>query len=104
MFRCKFILPPKTEVLMTPKALWQLIKDVVEWDKDIRTIQAEIDAVSKGIQKGQTAISQKEADLQNKKQAFFTAQKTAQLTELNLDTVKDAEKQKRDRLESVKNQ
>lgn len=89
---------------MMHKSLWQQLKDVVDCDKQITTLQSNIDHLEKEIKHDQQQNVILQNDINEKKHILFTTQKELQLKELHANELKDKEDHKRAQLDTVKDQ
>ncbi len=80
---------------MTRKSLWQHIKELVECDKKIITIQEDIQHVKHGLADDQRLTTQHEAALGEKQRLVHTLQKDLKLKELAATELKGQEDRKR---------
>ena len=89
---------------MTTKTVWQQLKDLVECDQKIVTIQQEIAHAKNGLERDLSAENKCERALQEKKQLVFDLQKSINLKELSSKELKEKEEHRRSQLETVKGQ
>src|SRR3989304_8610606 len=89
---------------MTAKTLWQQLKDLVECDQKIATIQNEITDAQKGIERDHSSENKGERILKEKQQYVFSMQKNINLKELSAKEPKEKEDRRRSQLETVKDQ
>lgn len=80
---------------MTEKSLWQQIKEVVDCDKTIATLQNDIKALELGLAKDRQQGSVRENLAKEKQRTLFNLQKELQLKELNTKDLKAKEDRKR---------
>ncbi len=89
---------------MTGKSLWQQIKDVVDHDKKIVALQADIDQISKAIVTEQLQAQTLNKRIEDKQRVLFATQKDFQLKDLRFKELNDAEKNKRKHFDAAKGQ
>ncbi|MFA6535492.1 MAG: hypothetical protein WCS92_04505 [Candidatus Babeliales bacterium] len=89
---------------MSGKALWQNLKDLVDFDKKILKLKNDIDSTKKSLNDDSIQISRLKVSLENKSQFCLQMQKNVDSFELDSKTFEEEEKAKKVKLDSVKNQ
>ena len=89
---------------MAGKALWQNLKDLVDFDKKILKLKNDIDSTKKSLNDDSVQISKLKVLLESKSQFCLQMQKNVDSFELDSKTFEDDEKAKQFKLDSVKNQ
>lgn len=89
---------------MISKTLWQSLNQLVTYDQELIQHSATIIEKKKNIADLHHKISELTQQLTNLKEALLTAQKDADMLQLQANSLRDDEKYKRERLEKVKDQ
>jgi len=89
---------------MVGKALWQNLKDLVDFDKKIFKLKSDIDSTKKSLNDDSVLISKLKVLLESKKQLCAQLQKNVDFFELDSKTFEEDEKAKSLKLDSIKNQ
>ena len=89
---------------MVGKTLWQNLKDLVDFDKNIFKLKDEIDSIKNAANKDSEQIPKLKISLDSKKQVLLQLQKNIDSLEIDAKFFDEEEKTKRARLENIKNQ
>jgi hypothetical protein len=89
---------------MSGKALWQNLKDLVDFDKKIFKLKNDIDSTKKSLNDDADQISKLKVLLESKKQRCLQLQKSVDSFELDSKTFEEDEKAKSAKLDNVRNQ
>ena len=89
---------------MIGKALWQNLKDLVDFDRNVLKIKNDIDSTNKSLNVDADQIAKLKVSLDHKKQICLQLQKRIDSIELESKVFEEAEKSKRDTLDNVRNQ
>ncbi len=89
---------------MAGKALWQNLKDLVDFDKKILKLKNDIDSTKKSLNDDSVQISKLKALLESKSKLCLQMQKNVDSLELESKTFEEEEKAKKIKLDSVRNQ
>ena len=85
---------------MVGKALWQNLKDLVDFDKKIHKLKNDIDSTKKSLNEDVDQISKLKNLIESKKQLCAQLQKKVDSFELDSKTFEEEEKAKREKLAS----
>lgn len=89
---------------MVGKALWQNLKDLVDFDKKIFKLKSDIDSTKKSLNDDELNISKLKVLLESKNQLCLQMQKSVDAFELDSKTFEEDEKAKSAKLDHVRNQ
>lgn len=89
---------------MVGKTLWQNLKDLVDFDKNIFKLKDEIDSTKKSANHDTDQIPKLRALLENKKNVWIQLQKNIDTLELESKSFEEEEKSKKEKLDNVKSQ
>jgi predicted nucleic acid-binding Zn-ribbon protein len=89
---------------MVIKALWQNLKDLVDFDKKVFKLTSEIDSTKKAADQDTNQIPKLRALLEDKKLVWTHLQKNIDSLELDAKLFEEEEKSKKEKLDHIKNQ
>jgi predicted nucleic acid-binding Zn-ribbon protein len=89
---------------MSGKALWQNLKDLVDFDKKIFKLKSDIDSTKKSLNDDAAQVSKLKALLESKSRLCFQMQKNVDSFELDSSTFEEEEKAKKAKLDVVRSQ
>lgn len=89
---------------MMGKVLWESLKKLVAYDKDIINAEQEIGATQKQLATTQKQIEQFKKQLEDNKQRYLHSQKNIDFYELQAKTLEEKEAHTRDQIDNIKHQ
>ncbi len=90
--------------MIITQSLWQLIKKVADYDKELITIDRNLTTIKEGMEKDQQQLASSNALITEKQKNLFILQKDYQLKDLEAQDLKAAEDKKRVQLDHVNDQ